>query len=115
MGSVDHVREVALSLPRTTEHLIRDRVKFRVGRIVYLALSQDETTLGFAFPREERAALVAAEPERFFLPQFSDLRYHWVCAHLDRLDDGELRGLIVDAWRMVVPKRVYAEWHQGVS
>ncbi|GAA2633064.1 MmcQ/YjbR family DNA-binding protein [Dactylosporangium fulvum] len=115
MGSVDDVRKVALSLPRTTEHLIRDRVKFRVGRIVYLALSQDEKTLGFAFPKEERDALVTTEPERFFLPRTSDLRYHWVCAHLDKLDADELRDIVVDAWRMVVPKRVYAQWHQGAS
>ena len=109
------MRKVALSLPRTTEHLIHDRVKFRVGRIVYLALSRDETALGFAFPKEERNALVATEPERFFLPRASDLRYHWVCGHLARLDGAELHDLIVDAWRMVVPKRVYAEWHAGIA
>lgn len=115
MGSVEHVRKVALSLPRTTEHLIHDRVKFRVGRIVYLALSRDETELGFAFPKEERAALVATEPERFFLPRASDMRYNWVCGHLAKLDDDELSDLIIDAWRMVVPKRVFAEWQQGGS
>ncbi|MFC5008628.1 MmcQ/YjbR family DNA-binding protein [Dactylosporangium cerinum] len=115
MGTVDEVRGVALSLPRTTEHLIRDRVKFRVGSIVYLALSQDETTLGFAFPREERAALVATDPTRFFQPPLSDLRFNWVCGHLAHLGGDELRDLIVEAWRMVVPKRVYASWHQGVS
>jgi hypothetical protein len=115
MGSVDTVRKVALGLPRTTEHLIRDRVKFRVGRIVYLALSQDERTLGFAFPKEERAALVATEPDRFFLPIPSDMRFHWACAHLDRLGDDELRDLIVDSWRMVVPKRVYTQWHESAT
>jgi len=35
------IREVALSLPRTEEHPIRGRVKFRVGRLVHLALSLD--------------------------------------------------------------------------
>jgi len=115
MAGVDAVRRVALGLPRTTEHLIRDRVKFRVGRIVYLALSQDETGLGFAFPRDERAALVAAEPDRFFLPRASDLRFNWVCAHLDRLGEQELWELVVDAWRMVVPKRVYTEWHRSAT
>jgi hypothetical protein len=115
MGTVDEVRGVAMSLPRTTEHLIRDRVKFRVGSIVYLALSQDETTLGFAFPKEERAALIATDPTRFFQPPPSDLRFNWVCGHLAHLGGDELRDLIVEAWRMVVPKRVYASWHQGVS
>lgn len=110
MGTVDEVRGVALSLPRTTEHLIRDRVKFRVGSIVYLALSQDETTLGFAFPKEERDALIATDPGRFFHPPLSDLRFNWVCGHLSKLDGAELHDLIIDAWRMVVPKRVYAVW-----
>lgn len=76
--TVADVRRVALSLPRTEEALVRDRVKFRVGRIVYLAFSADETLLGFAFPKEERAALVAAEPEKFLMPVRSDERYNWV-------------------------------------
>jgi hypothetical protein len=56
--------------------LVRDRVKFRVGQIVYVAFSQDESEIGFAFPKEERAALVAARPGVFFLPRESELRFH---------------------------------------
>ncbi|GAA2616269.1 hypothetical protein GCM10010425_06700 [Streptomyces spororaveus] len=106
MATVDDVRRLALSLPRTEEHLIRDRVKFRIGRIVYLALSRDESELGFAFPKEERAALVAAEPEKFFLPRASDLRFHWVEARLAALETDELTELVTEAWRMVVPAKV---------
>jgi hypothetical protein len=108
MVTVDDVRRLALSLPRTEEHLIHDRVKFRVGRIVYVAISRDETTMGFGFPKEERTALVASEPAKFHLPSTGDLRYHWVCAWLAALDEDELRELVVEAWRMVVPKRVAA-------
>ncbi|WP_223835835.1 MmcQ/YjbR family DNA-binding protein [Streptomyces venezuelae] len=104
--TVDDVRRLAMALPRTEEHLIRDRVKFRIGGIVYLALSRDESELGFAFPKEERAALVAAEPEKFFLPRESDLRFHWVEARLAALDAEELAGLVTEAWRMVVPAKV---------
>ncbi len=93
--------------------MVRDRVKFRVGRIVYLALSRDETVLGFAFPREERAGLVAAEPAKFLMPERSDERYNWVRVRLDAVDEQELRELIVDAWRMVVPKRVAAAGPPG--
>ena len=81
-------------------------MKFRVGRIVYLALSRDETLLGFAFPRDERDALIASAPEKFLLPRASDLRYQWVVVRLAAIDVVELRELIEDAWRMVVPKRV---------
>ena len=83
-------------------------MKFRVGRIVYLALSRDETLLGFAFPRDERDALIASAPEKFLLPRASDLRYQWVVVRLAAIDVVELRELIEDAWRMVVPKRVAA-------
>jgi hypothetical protein len=112
MVTVDDVRRIALPLPRTTEHLIRDRVKFRVGQIVYAALSRDETLLGFAFPKEERAALVAAEPDKFLMPGASDLRYNWVVVRLAAIDETELRELIHDAWRMIVPKKVARE-HLG--
>lgn len=110
--TVDDVRRLALSLPRTTEHLVRDRVKFRVGQLVYVAFSRDETLMGFAFPREERAALVDSEPGKFQLPGTADLRYHWVVARLAALDVPEMTELVTDAWTMVVPKSV-ARAHLG--
>jgi hypothetical protein len=110
MVTADEIRSVALSLPRTEEALVRDQVKFRVGRIVYVALSRDELSMGFGFPKDERAALVAAHPEKFFMPIQSDLRYNWVRVWLGAIDQTEMRELIVDAWRMVVPKRVAAEY-----
>jgi hypothetical protein len=112
--TVDDVRRVALSLPRTTEHLIRDRVKFRVGRLVYVAFSRDETLMGFAFPRDERAALVESEPDKFQLPGTADLRYHWVVARLAALDVAEMTELVTDAWTMVVPRSV-ARAHLGTD
>ena len=104
---------MALSLPRTYEALVRDRVKFRVGRIVYLAFSRDETLMGFGFPKEEREALVASEPDKFMMPKASDLRYHWAVVCLAAIDDVEMREIVLDAWRMAVPKRVAAA-HLGV-
>ena len=112
MATPEAVRELALSLPRSYEAVVRDRVKFRVGRIVYLAFSRDETLLGFAFPKEEREALVESEPDKFLMPKASDLRYNWCVLRLDAVDDDELRELVLDAWRMVVPKKV-ARGHLG--
>ena len=108
MVTVDAVRVLALSLPRTHEGLVRDRVRFRVGRIVYVAFSRDETLMGFAFPKEERDALIASAPEKFMLPKTSDLRFNWVVVRLTTIDAVEMRELVVDAWRMVVPRRVAA-------
>jgi hypothetical protein len=112
MVTIEQVRELALTLPRTEEALVRDRVKFRVGRIVYLAFSRDETLMGFAFPKEERQALIDSEPHKFVMPKRSDQRYHWVVVRLDAIDDVEMREIVLDAWRMVVPKRVAVE-HLG--
>ena len=106
--TVADVRALALTLPRTIEVLIHDRVKFRVGKIVYVAFSRDETLMGFGFPKEERAALVESEPETFQFPRTSDLRFNWVVARLDRLDDERMRELVIDAWRMCVPKKIAA-------
>jgi len=108
MVRTDQIRRLALSLPRTTEHLIRDRIKFRVKSIVYVSISPDETTMGFGFPKEERAALVEAEPEKFLLPITSDLRYNWVQVRLAAIDATEMHELVVESWRMVVPKFVAA-------
>jgi hypothetical protein len=110
--TIEDVRELAQSLPRSYEALVRDRVKFRVGRIVYLAFSRDESLMGFAFPKEEREGLIAAEPDKFMMPKPSDLRYHWVVVRLSAIDEVEMREIVLDAWRMVVPKRVAAE-HLG--
>jgi hypothetical protein len=110
--TIDDVRDLALTLPRAYEAVVRDRVKLRVGRIVFVAFSRDETLMGFAFPKEERQALIASEPDKFLMPKPSDQRYSWVVARLEMLDREEMRELILDAWRMVVPKRVAAD-HLG--
>ena len=110
---VDEVRRLAMSLPGTTEHLIRDRVKFRVKQLVYVAFSRDETLMGFGYPKDLRADLVATRPDTFQLPTTSDLRYNWVVAHLSELDAQEMVELVTDAWTMVVPKYVARDYFAG--
>jgi hypothetical protein len=111
--TIDDVRGVACSLPRAYEALVRDTVKFRVGRIVFLAFSRDETLMGFGFPKEEREALVASDPHKFLMPLTSDLRYNWVRARLSALDEDEMRELVLDAWRMCVPNSVAESYLNG--
>jgi hypothetical protein len=110
MVTIDDARAVASTLPRSYEVVVRDEVKFRVGRIVYVAFSRDETIMGFAFPKEERDALVTSEPDKFLLPRPQALRYKWVCVRLDAIDEDELRELVIEAWRMCVPKKAAAAY-----
>lgn len=106
----DDIRAITAQLPRAYEALVRDRVKWRVGRLVFVSLSRDETLMGFGYPREEREALVASDPGKFLMPLDSDLRYNWVRARLSELDADELRELVESAWTMVVPKSVAAAY-----
>ena len=103
---MDEVRVFASTLPRATEAFVRGRVKFRVGRIVFLSFSRDGTLMGFGFPKEWREALVGSEPEKFLLPRQSDLRYNWAVVRLEAIDEAEMHELVLDAWHMVVPKKV---------
>ena len=106
MATLEDVRALAQRLPRSYEVVVRGRVKFRVGQIVYLAFSQDETLLGFAFPKEEREAALETYPDKFVRPRPADMRFQWLVVRLDAIDESELRELVFDAWRMVVPKKL---------
>lgn len=110
MVTADDVRAIATELPRTIERLVRDRVKFNVGQLVYVALSRDELTMGCGFPKEEREAAIAAEPDKFSMPGTGDQRYNWIHVDLAAIDHEELRELVTDAWRMCVPKKVAKEY-----
>jgi hypothetical protein len=107
---LEDVRRIALQLPRAYEAMVRDYVKFRVGRIVFASVSPDESLLGFGYPREAREALVASNPRTFLMPVPSDLRYQWVRLRLAEIDLDELTELVEGAWEMCVPKSVARAW-----
>lgn len=109
MLTIDDVRRITSTFPRSYEAEVRRGIRFRVGRIVYAAFDNgNDRMMGVAFPKEMRAGIVNGEPAKFRLPSKSELRYNWIVVDLDALDEAELRELLEDAWRMVVPKSVAA-------
>ena len=108
--TVGEVQELARTLPRSSEAFVRGRLKFRVGRIVFLAFSKDGSTMGFGFPKDWRAALVESEPDKFSLPSAGDMRYHWVHVRLAAIDRDEMRDLVENAWAMCAPKFLVEEY-----
>jgi hypothetical protein len=110
MAGLEDVRRIALVLPRAYEAMVRDYVKFRVGRLVFASVSPDESLLGFGFPKDARESIVESDPEKFLMPVRSDLRYNWVRLRLPLVDVDELEELLVEAWQMCVPKKVAAEY-----
>jgi hypothetical protein len=113
MVTMDEVRAFARTLPRSSEAFVRGRVKFRIGRIVYLSFSRDGSVMGFAFPKEWRTALVESDPEKFSLPSTADMRYHWAHVRLAAVGTEEMRELVEDAWAFCVPKGVAEEYAAG--
>ena len=112
MVTIDDVRRFAMTLPRTTEGLVRGRVKFRVGQIVFVSFDREGTVMGFGFPKDQRNWLIGGSPEKFMPPDSADMRYHWVQVKMSAIDEDEMKELVLDAWRMVVPKKV-AEAYPG--
>jgi len=108
--TVEDVCELARTLPRASEAFVRGRIKFRVGKIVFLSFSKDGSIMGFGFPKEWRAALVESEPDKFSLPSESDMRFHWVHVRLDAIDAEEMRDLVENAWAMCSPKFLVEEY-----
>lgn len=108
MVTAEQVREVALALPETTEKMAWGQPTFRVRNKIFVSLSDDDTAIGVKVPREERADLIAAEPEKFFMKAGHDDNYDWMRVRLAAIDRDELRTILVDSWRQVAPKRLAA-------
>jgi hypothetical protein len=111
--TVDEIRDLASTLPRSYEVVVRGRLKFRVGQIVWLAFSKDGTSMGCGFPKEFRVAAVEAEPEKFSLPSESDMRFNWIHVNLAALDAEEMRDLVESAWSGCVPQYVAREYAEA--
>jgi hypothetical protein len=111
--TVDEIRELAASLPRSYEAIVRGRVKFRIGQIVYLSLAADGSAMGCGFPKEFREAAIEAEPGKFSRPRESDMRFNWIHVNLDAIDYEEMRDLVENAWSSCVPKFVAREYAEA--
>ena len=107
---MDEVRAFASTLPRAYEAFVGGRIKFRVGQIVWLALSKDGERMGCGFPKEMRQAAVEAEPHKFELPGEGDMRFNWIHVRLDAIDIEEMRDLVEEAWSRAVPLYVAQEY-----
>ncbi|MFV8131995.1 MmcQ/YjbR family DNA-binding protein [Streptomyces syringium] len=128
MVTAEDVRAIALSLPETAERLAWGVPTFRVGGAagstgtsgktgktgktektgkIFAALADDDASMGVKCPREERAELIATEPEKFFVRPGHDDHYDWLRVRLAAIEDtAELRAILLDAWRQAAPRSV---------
>ncbi|MCB5907426.1 MmcQ/YjbR family DNA-binding protein [Streptomyces pinistramenti] len=106
MTDSDDVRRLALSLPETVEKVAWGMPTFRVAGKMFVTVPDDETSFAVRCPVLERQELIAAEPEKFWVPPH-EAASSWVRVRLAALEDlDELRDILVDSWRQAAPPRL---------
>ncbi|GGU70039.1 hypothetical protein GCM10010211_39580 [Streptomyces albospinus] len=99
----DDIRRIALGLPQTAEKQAWGMPTFRVAGKMFITVPDDETSFAVRCPRHEREELIAAEPEKFWVPPH-EAASNWVRVRLAALEDiGELRDILVDSWKQAAP------------
>ncbi|RJL22492.1 MmcQ/YjbR family DNA-binding protein [Bailinhaonella thermotolerans] len=115
MVPIQTVREMAMSLPEVTERPAWGMPCFRVREKIFVSVADDEETIGVAVSKEDRAALCASDPAKFFYREGHDTNYNWMRVRLSAVDPSELRELITDAWRLKAPKRLVTAYDAAHS
>jgi hypothetical protein len=111
--ALERLRRLCLALPEATEReshgerawFVRDRKLF----VTFVDHHHDDR-VGFwcAAPPGDQRALVASDPERFFVPPYVGHR-GWLGVYLDvPVDWGQIADIVTDAYRVVAPKRLAA-------
>ncbi|WP_344361512.1 MmcQ/YjbR family DNA-binding protein [Streptomyces gobitricini] len=114
MIDADDVRRIALSFPETVEKEAWNMPTFRVAGKMFVTVPDDQTSFAVRCPKIERAELIAAEPEKFWVPPH-EASSAWVRVRLAALEDQEeLRDILVDSWRQAAPDRL-TERHPDLS
>lgn len=106
MLDADDVRRIALSFPETAEKERWDHPTFDVAGKMFATVPDDQTSFAVRCPKPDRDELIAAEPDKFWVPTH-EASSSWVRARLSALEDtGELRDILFDSWRQAAPSRL---------
>ncbi|MGW0363955.1 MmcQ/YjbR family DNA-binding protein [Streptomyces sp. NPDC002990] len=107
--TAEDVRTIALSLPDSSEKQAWGMPTFRVSGKIFASLADDDASIGVKCPKEDRAELITAEPEKFFIREGHDDSHAWIRVRLAVVrDEDELRAILTDSWLQAAPKRLSA-------
>jgi hypothetical protein len=110
----DAIRRHALSLPQTVEQETWGTPTFRVRKRIFSMFAEDQRELWVKSTHDEQRALVAMDPETFFVPPYVGPS-GWIGVRFGRVDPDELRELITEAWRMTAGVRLVKAFDEGAS
>ncbi|WP_328378480.1 MmcQ/YjbR family DNA-binding protein [Streptomyces sp. NBC_00440] len=106
----DRLRAVCLGLPEVVEGTNHHgEPSWRIRRRTLAQISERHPAGRRSFwvpaPAGAKEAMVAAEPDRFFSPPYGGR--DWVGVYLDGpVDWAEVRELVVDAYRLIAPRKL---------
>jgi hypothetical protein len=106
------VRSFALSLPEAEERETWETATFRVRNKIYVMFDEKERHLWIKSTHDEQQALIAMDPEAFFVPSYVGSK-GWIGVVVSKADRGEVEDLITEAWRMTAPKRLVATFDEA--
>jgi hypothetical protein len=108
MATAEHLRDIALSLPGTTEKPMHGTPAFYVKTKFFTKLSNDgRTAVLHVDSLEEKEALLAAEPVKLTTTPHYD-GYRMVLVVLAMVTKAELREFVTESWRLRAPKKLLA-------
>jgi hypothetical protein len=107
----EQVKGWALALPGTAEVFVEDwgHPTLRVNNKMFASGAPESPTVTLKASTEDQAELIAADPQTYSIAPYVG-RYGWVQVQLSRAEAGELRELVIDAWRRTAPKRLVATY-----
>jgi len=105
------VRSFALSLPEAEERETWGDATFRVRDKIFVMFDEQERRLWIKSTRDEQQALIAMDPETYFVPSYVGSK-GWIGVVVAKADRGEVEELVTEAWRMTAPKRLVAAYDQ---
>ncbi|MBB4634826.1 MmcQ/YjbR family DNA-binding protein [Longimicrobium terrae] len=113
-NALDRVRAICLSLPEAFEQAAWGEPTFRVRKKIFAMHASAGTHHGrgrdglwCAAPVGVQQMLVRARPDAYFIPPYVGVK-GWIGIHIDAVDDAELRGLIIQSYCRIAPRKLQA-------
>ena len=111
--SLQRVSEICAGLPEAERELSGNHAIFRVRRRTFAYFLDDhhgDGIVGVVFKTPANEGLIAADPDRFYMPSYIGHR-GWAGLRLDRgrVDWTEVSDFLTDSYLAVAPKRLAAQ------
>ncbi len=104
------VRQIAQTLPGAEEGTSYRTPAFKVRGKLFARLHQDGESLVVGVDFDERAEMMSADPEKFYITDHY-LNYPWMLVRLSKVRPEQLRDLLIASWRRAAPKNLLAAFH----